>query len=288
MPYLETDDGVHLYYEETGSGAPLLFVHEFAGDHRSWEPQVRFFARRYRCITFAARGYPPSDVPEDGARYSQQRARDDVRAVLDHLAIDRAHIVGHSMGAFATLHVGLAYPERTRSLVLAGCGYGAEPEARERFRALTESTAAMLRREGMEEGARQYARSPGRGQFAHKDPLGYTAFVEQLAQHSSEGSALTMLNVQRERPSLWDLQDELKALQVPTMVITGDEDEPCLQPGLLLKSLIPHAGLVVLPLTGHTINSEEPCRFNDELARFLAAVELGRWGLRGADAGAAS
>ena len=107
MPYAVADDGVKLYYEETGSGLPLVFVHEFAGDHRSWEPQVRCFARRYRCIGFNARGYPPSDVPEDVARYSQARARDDVAAVLSHLGIDRAHVVGLSMGGFAVLHFGL-------------------------------------------------------------------------------------------------------------------------------------------------------------------------------------
>lgn len=279
MPHLRTDDGVNLYYEETGSGEPVVFVHEFAGDHRSWEPQVRRFSRHYRCITFAARGYPPSQVPTEGSRYSQARARDDVKAVMDHLHIGQAHIVGHSMGAFATLHMGLAYPERARSLVLAGCGYGAEPAARDNFMRLTEQTAQMFRRDGMEAAAEQYARSPGRQQFAAKDPLGYARFVEQLAQHSAEGSALTMLNVQRERPSLWDLQDQLKALQVPTLIITGDGDLPCLQPGLFLNSLIPNAGLSVLPLTGHTINSEEPDRFNDVVARFLAAVEVGRWGL---------
>lgn len=278
MPYLVTDDGVKLHYEETGNGKPVVFVHEFAGDHRSWEPQVRRFSRHYRCITFDARGYPPSDVPTADSQYSQARARDDVKAVMDHLQIECAHIVGHSMGAFATLHMGLTYPERARSLALAGCGYGAEPKERDAFMSLTQQTAEMFRHEGIEEAARQYARSPGRGQFARKDPLGYAEFVERLAQHSAEGSALTMLNVQRERPSLWDLQGQLKALRVPTLIITGDADLPCLQPGLFLNGLIPNAGLCVVPLTGHTINSEEPDRFNDEVARFLAAVEVGRWG----------
>lgn len=279
MPHVVTDDSINLYYEENGSGEPVVFVHEFAGDHRSWEPQVRRFSRHYRCITFAARGYPPSDVPTADSQYSQARARDDVKAVMDHLKIERAHIVGHSMGAFATLHVGLTYPERTRSLVLAGCGYGAEPNERDNFMRLTEQTAQMFRRDGIKAAARQYARSPGRQQFASKDPLGYARFVEQLAQHSAEGSALTMLNVQRERPSLWDLQDQLKTLRAPTLIITGDGDLPCLQPGLFLNSLIPNAGLCVLPLTGHTINSEEPDRFNEEVARFLAAVEVDHWGL---------
>src|ERR1700757_4743357 len=126
MPHLTADDGVKLYYEEVGSGIPIIFVHEFAGDIRSYELQIRYFARRYRCIVYNARGYPPSDVPEDPARYSQERARDDIRAVLDGLGIAKAHVVGVSMGGFATLHSGLSYPDRALSLVVAGCGYGAE------------------------------------------------------------------------------------------------------------------------------------------------------------------
>src|SRR3954471_9905321 len=133
MPMLTADDGIKLYYEETGTGTPVIFVHEFAGDHRAWEPQVRYFSRRYRCITYNARGYPPSDVPDDVARYSQERARDDIRAVLDALKIDKAHIVGLSMGGFATVHFGFTYPQRARSLVIGGCGYGAEPGKREQF-----------------------------------------------------------------------------------------------------------------------------------------------------------
>src|SRR6185312_7916600 len=133
MPHLTTDDGVRLYYEEVGAGYPIVFVHEFAGDYRSYETQLRFFARRYRCIAYNARGYPPSDVPEDFVRYSQARARDDIRAVLDALAIEKAHIVGISMGGFAVLHFGFAYPERASALVVAGCGYGAQPDKRQQF-----------------------------------------------------------------------------------------------------------------------------------------------------------
>src|SRR5262249_29216887 len=87
MPHLTTDDGVKLYYEEVGAGIPIVFVHEFAGDVRSWEPQLRYFGRRYRCIAYNARGYPPSDVPGTVDKYSQDRARDDIRAVLDALKI---------------------------------------------------------------------------------------------------------------------------------------------------------------------------------------------------------
>ncbi|MHA1154009.1 MAG: alpha/beta fold hydrolase [Alphaproteobacteria bacterium] len=277
MAFAETDDGVELYFEETGRGEPVIFVHEFAGDHRSWEPQVRHFARRYRCITYNARGYPPSDVPEDPGRYSQARACADIKVVLDHLGIARAHIVGLSMGGFATLHFGLSYPQAARALVVAGCGYGAERDRRAQFRAEAEACAKNLGRDGMAAFAAGYSLGPARVQFQNKDPRGWREFAEMLAGHSATGSALTQLGVQRERPSLYDLEDRLKALTVPTLIVTGDEDEPCLAPGVYLKRAIPSAGLAVLPKTGHTINLEEPEAFNRLLTEFFDSVESGRW-----------
>src|SRR5437016_11778281 len=104
MPHVTTDDGVKLYYEDTGSGAPIVFVHEFAGDLRSWEPQVRHFSRRYRCIVYNARGYPPSDVPKAKTAYSQKIAADDIAGIMRGAGIAKAHVVGCSMGGFATLH----------------------------------------------------------------------------------------------------------------------------------------------------------------------------------------
>ena len=204
MAFAETDDGVRLYFEETGRGEPVIFVHEFAGDCRSWEPQVRHFARRYRCITYNARGYPPSDVPDDPARYTQARACADIKVVLDHLGIERAHIVGLSMGGFATLHFGLTYPETARSLVVAGCGYGAEREHRAQFRAEAEACAESLDRDGMKAFAASYSLGPARVQFQNKDPRGWREFADLLAEHSARGAALTQLGVQRERPSLYD------------------------------------------------------------------------------------
>src|SRR5918911_4765422 len=185
MPRATTDDGMQLYYEETGQGFPLLFIHEFAGDCRSWEPQVRAFGRRYRCIAYNARGYPPSDVPEDPAAYSQARAVADVVAVLDGLGVERAHVVGLSMGGFATLHLGLRHPERARSLVVAGVGYGAQPERQEAFRRESNLIADAFAREGAATVAKRYAVGPARVQFQNKDARGWAEFAAQLASHSS-------------------------------------------------------------------------------------------------------
>jgi pimeloyl-ACP methyl ester carboxylesterase len=275
MPHASAKDGARLYYEEAGGGTPVIFIHEFAGDHRSWEPQMRFFARYFRCIAFDARGFPPSEVPEDGARYSQQHARDDVVAVLDHLKIDRAHVVGISMGGFAALHVGIAYPKRARSLVIAGCGYGAAPEAKAKFQAECEAAAASFEADWAGT-AKKYALGPTRVQLQNKDPRGWAEFAAQLEQHSPRGQALTMRGVQMRRPSLWELVDDMKKIDLPTLILTGDEDDPCLEPALLMKRSIATAGLVVLPWSGHTINIEEPDAFNRALLEFFLRVSEGR------------
>ena len=280
MPYVTADDGVELYYEEAGTGTPIVFVHEFAGDHRAWEPQMRALSRMYRCIAYNARGFPPSGVPEDGAAYSQDRARDDIRSVLDGLGIAKAHIVGLSMGGFATLHFGFSYSDRALSLSIGGCGYGAEAKERAKFAAETEATAQRFDDLGMKEVAPGYALWPTRVQFQNRDPRGWQEFAEQLAEHSARGAALTMRGVQAKRPSLFDLTDKMRAISVPTLIITGDEDWPCLEPALLMKRMIRTAGLVVMPNAGHTINLEDPGAFNRHLQDFLHAVDIGAWPVR--------
>jgi pimeloyl-ACP methyl ester carboxylesterase len=277
MAYATTDDDVRLYYEDTGEGAPIVFVHEFAGDHRSWELQVRFFSRGHRCIAYAARGYPPSDVPERVESYSQQRAAADIRAVLDGAGVERAHVVGLSMGAFATLHFGLEYPARALSLVAAGVGYGAEKAREAEFREAAEEAARGFETKRSRAFAEVYGSSAARVQFEAKDPRGWREFVDQLGQHSPLGAANTMRGVQARRPSLYDLEEEFKRLAVPTLIVAGDEDDNSLQPSLFLKRTIPASGLLVLPKTGHTINLEEPAAFNQAVAEFFAQVTAGRW-----------
>lgn len=277
MPFLTTDDEVKLHYEESGTGTPVVFVHEFAGDWRTWEAQVRHFSRRYRCIAYNARGYPPSDVPADVERYSQQRARDDIRAVLDALGIERAHIVGNSMGGFATLHFGMAYSPRALSLVVCGCGYGAHPDHYQQFQAQSRELAKSMLAQGMAHIAATYGHGPSRLQLKEKDPRGFAEFVRHFSEHSAQGSANTMLGYQARRPSLYDLTAEMAKITAPTLIVAGDEDDAVLEPSLLMKRTIPGAGLVVLPRSGHMTNLEDPALFNRLLEDFFHQVELGRW-----------
>ena len=279
MPKIAASDGVKLHAEEVGSGTPVVFVHEYAGDYRSWEPQVRHLCRQHRCITYSQRGYPPSDVPSDPTRYSQDIARDDVIAVMDALGIDKAHVVGHSMGAYTALHVGIRYPRRCLSVTAAGCGWGsvADPAVRESMRKLAVETAAMFTEKGMAEAAVLYADTPTRHPQKYKDPRGFAEFARMLGEHSAQGHALTMAALQAKRPTLWDMEADLKRFSVPLLVIVGDEDEPCLDASLFLKRTAPTAALAVIPRSGHTITSEEPAAVNAALADLFAAAERGSW-----------
>ena len=273
-------NGLDLFYEEAGEGTPLVFVHEFAGEARSWHLQVRFFARRYRTIAYNARGYPPSDVPEDPKAYSQDQAVDDIRGLLDALGIRKAHICGLSMGGYATLHFGLRHPERALSLVVAGAGYGSVPGDRERFRRDVEETARRFERDGMKAVAEFYTKGPTRVQFKDKDPAGWQEFYDMFCAQSARGHALTMRGVQMSRPSVYELEAGMERMTVPTLIVTGDEDEPCLEPALFMKRKIRSSGLVVIPKAGHTVNLEDPEAFNRAVLDFLTAVDAGRWPMR--------
>jgi len=270
-------DNVAIHVETIGGGSPLLFIHEFAGDHRSWEPQVQAFSDRYQCITYAARGYPPSDVPPDAGSYSQAHAVSDALSVLDGLGIEKAHLVGLSMGGFCALHLALQYPQRVTSVTIGGVGYGAPHNKRAAFQKECEVIARAFEQEGSAQVALRYAVGPARVQFELKDPRGHAEFARRLSKHSSIGSAGTMRGFQKARPSLYDFTEPFKDMTVPVLILVGDEDEGAIDPSIMLKRTIPTAGLMVFPKSGHTLNLEEPELFNHALSRFLEAVAAGVW-----------
>ena len=279
MPHIAARDGTRLFYEEAGAGTAVVFVHEYAGDWRTWEPQMQFFSRSHRCVTYSQRGYPPSDVPSDGAKYSQDIFRDDVIAVMDALKIDKAHVVGHSMGASTALHVGIHFPGRCLSVTAAGCGYGSSPDPKvvEEARAASRETGKMFAAETMAAAAARYGDGPTRQAHKHKDPRGYAQFIQMLSEHSPLGHSLVMLNLQAKRPTLWEMEEDLKKFFVPLLVLVGDEDEWCVDASVYLRRIVPTAGLCIIPRSGHTITSEEPAAFNAALADLIAASEAGRW-----------
>ncbi len=276
MPYANSGDA-RLYYEETGKGTPIVFVHEFADDLHSWEPQMRFFSRRYRCVAYNARGYPPSDVPKARSKYSQAIAADDIANVMQHLKLRKAHIIGCSMGGFATVHFGLRHAHLALSLTAVGVGYGSDPDKRQQFLNDNEVFARRLDELGMAEGVKPYQVGPARVQYQNKDPRGFAHFCAEFGKHDALGSANTLRGVQARRPTIYSLKRELAQLKAPLHVVTGDEDNNCLEPGIFIKRVCPSASLSVVPNTGHAVNLEEPDLFNRLTAEFLAQVDSGGW-----------
>lgn len=267
-------NGVGLYFEATGEGFPLVFNHEYAGDYRSWEHQVRFFSRRYRVITYNYRGYPPSEVPEDPNVYSETKLIEDLYQLLSHLQISKAHIAGLSMGANIALHFGIRNPEMCSSLALASCGTGSANPGQ--FKQHGAVMIKQLEREGMGPFADLLSQGPTRIQLSKKDPRAWQESRLRLAEHSELGMSLVFRGVQLQRPSIFDLEDQLKKLQVPTLLMVGDEDEGCLEPTIFMKRHMSQAGLLVFPRSGHALNLEEPDFFNRAMLDFLTSVDSAR------------
>jgi len=280
MPHATASDNVRLYFEEAGSGTPIIFLHEFAADHTNWEPQMRYFSRRHRCIAYSARGYTPSDVPQSKEVYTYKHFYTDALAVLDHLKIEKAHLVGLSMGAYSSLQIGLNAPSRALSLTLAGVGSGSGLKNLGAWRAQCQTNGESYEKIGAAEVAKATREAPSRIPFLLKDPRGHKDFYDALARHSSLGSANTMRSFQGGRPSIYTLTDAIRKVPTPTLIICGDEDDSCIEPSLFLKQHLPASGLAMFPKSGHVLNLEEPALFNETVERFIALAEAGRWPAR--------
>lgn len=275
MPKIERD-GIAIHYEEVGSGRPVLFLHEYGGDHESWRTQVGALARHYRCIAMAARGYPPSDAPDNPDLYGQDLNEDDALALLDHLGCDRAHVVGLSMGAYTALKLALRAPGRIAAVVAASGGSGSGASGREGFLAEAKGLAARILKAGVIPAEAMW-RGPTRIQLFNKDPAIWSVEVERMGARPAHAAAYTLEKVQAGRASLRDLETDLARLETPILLLAGDEDGACLEINVWLKSVMPSARLAVLPGSGHALNLEEPAAFNRLMAGFLTEVDAGLW-----------
>lgn len=274
MP-LASVNGLNLYYEVAGKDFPLVWIHEWGGSFRSWEPQVKFFSRYYQVITYNARGYPPSDVPSEPTAYSQEDAVEDLYQLLLHLGIKQAYVGGLSMGGTTAINFGIIHPDIAKVLIVASAGSGTTN--REQFEQEAERLAQQLETEGMKTVAELFTRGPSRVQLQRKDPKSWQESYQDFVLHSAKGLALTMKGVVLKRQTIYALQSKLRQLDVPTLVMVGDEDDACIEPAIFMKRNIPQSGLLIFPQSGHLINLEDPDLFNRAVLDFLISVERGKW-----------
>jgi len=275
MTEITARDDIKLYAESKGEGVPIVFVHELAGSCRSFDLQVADWHSAWRCITFNARGYPPSDIPPSVDSYSQGHAAADIGAVIDGFGLKDAHIVGVSMGSASTLQYAIRHPDRVRSITLTSIGSGADLKPGE-FAASMEVLAELALSKGMRALAEQYGATPTRYRLKEKNPPEYKNFVDQLAAGSALGITNTMRGVQSRRAPLYAHQERIAALNLPALVVLGDEDEPCVKPSHFLKATLPGARLEIVAKTGHCVNLEEPALYNRLVMGFIEGIEARR------------
>lgn len=267
-------NGVSLYYEVAGHGPPLVLAHGFACGLRMWDPQVKALARRWRVVTYDVRGHGISEAPADPAAYSQPIFVADLRALLERLGIRRAAVGGLSMGGNIALNFALAHAEMVTALVIADTGAGSDQTAE--WVATVHSLAGALEREGVEAFADSALANPLFARYAAQGPAAERFIRSCLMTHRARGLALTAREVLAKRPTIYSLGPRLRALAVPTLLIVGEHDEPCVKVHRFMAEAIPGARSVTIPGVGHLTNLEAPRAFTRAVTAFLAGHTRGR------------
>ena len=254
MPHVQTE-GARLYYEVSGEGAPLVFAHGIGGNHASWFQQVPFFSRSYQVVTFDHRGFGNSEEEPEGA--GRAAFVDDLRALLDELAIERASLVAQSMGGGTCLGFAVRYPERVKALVLADTAVGVSAGGRlgERLQAVREATQNLA----------QLDRVLSKG-FVKRNAA-MAALYLQIASFNRANR----FNLRGRAEPITEA--DLRALPIPVLFLVGEED--VLYPPDVIEmaaALVPGAELALVPDAAHSVYFEQPDVFNYQVQRFLKSA----------------
>jgi 3-oxoadipate enol-lactonase len=269
---VKTADGYFLHVEECGRGSPILFVHEFGGDHRSWQSQMSSFAKDHRCIAYAARGFLPSAVPDGVAAYGQGKSTQDLIAVADRLGLAKFHLVGLSMGSFTSLMAAAQQPKRILSLTLIGCSSGPCTRAEQaEYRGYIEDEIALLEAGRETAAVAWFAKDPAYRRMWKEAPTRWKLYLDHLGGQSVDGALRTLKTVHLRRICLRRIRSALALISAPTLLVYGEEDHRYVAPAnKFLSEVIPGATVVRFPRTGHMVNIEEPARFNRLLRAHVA------------------
>ncbi len=265
-------NGVSLFYEESGQGPPLLFVHAFPVGRGMWEPQGRFFDGHYRVITYDCRGFGRSEAPTTPAGYSPALSVEDARGLLAHVGALPAVVCGLSMGGNIALNLALAHPASVRALVLCATGAGSEDPGAFRARCVEYAEATGRGMDGFFDKLMQW---PVFADFV-KGPRESMLLREMVLAQPPHGVGLTALYTLATRPPVYALEERLATIRVPTLIVCGERDEACGKTSEFLAGAIPGARLWMVPRAGHFVSLEEPRLFNETVLAFLREHGAGR------------
>ena len=272
MAEFPSSEGLPLFFEDTGTGTPIIFVHEFGGDYRSWDLQVRALSSEFRCITYSARGFHPSAIPIERSQYGQAQSTADLLALMDHLGLDMAHLVGTSMGSFTSLDFALTHSDRVASVTLVGNSSGPRDDAeRQNYRQTWVGHEIQLREARGGDGAVAVLEDdPAYQSFQRNHPERWAIYAANLREQSVEGAIHVLSTVHWNRRSLFDDAQALGALEKPVMLVTGDDDYYLVgETNTFLQDALPDVRWHRFPATGHLVNLERADEFNRHLAEFV-------------------
>ena len=277
MPNFKTNDDVTLFYEVTGSGQPIVFVHEFGGDYRSWYRQVAVLSKTHRCITYSARGFLPSEVPKDRNQYGQAQSTADLLTLMDHLEIAKAHVVGTSMGSFTSLDFALNHTDRVATLTLVGNSSGPR-DAKEQasYRENWVGHEMKLRQiQGGDGAVAGLEGDPAYQSFQRDEPEGWAIYASNLRGQSADGAINVLATLHWNRISLFAIEAQLQALNIPTLLVTGEEDYYLVgETNEFLESVLPNAHRHHFEGTGHLVNIERAEKFNLVLTKHVGRFSI--------------
>jgi len=259
-------DGTRLYAEAHGSGTPVLFSCALCTTHENWRGQVEPLVAAGACVVlWDYRGHGRSESPTAPAAYSMDRVVEDMAEVLEWAApAQPAVLAGLSFGGLASLHFAIRHPNRVRALVLIDSGPGFKnPEAQARWEKNTERTAAFVESKGMEAFVERAAGTTvGRNS---DDPAARLA-AAAIARQDPTGLAMFARRVAGVAPPVID---ELAGIDVPALVLVGEEDEAYLRAAEVMTKKLPRAERVTIAEAGHIVNIEAAAAFDAAVIDFL-------------------
>jgi pimeloyl-ACP methyl ester carboxylesterase len=269
MPYLKTDDRVKLYYEEHGEGSPLVLAYGIGGNADLWDTNREALAAHHRLVLWEPRGHARSESPEDPAKYSFARWVLDLKAVLDHLRISKAHVGGLSLGAGIATRFTLRFPARVRSLLVTNSSSAAGlPLSVDHILMRAQSIKVTLD-QGMDAMAEfAMATNPNVQARLAIDPNAkdeFYAYYRRLAPIGYANSLRALLGMDH-------IADQLSLIRVPTLLIGGDRD-PSLAPMKVMHKKVRGSTLVVLSPASHFANRDQPEAWSRAALDFFGKVD---------------